>query len=289
MAAPRNDLLEVRRATLAYGSRVIWQELDLAVRRGEFLAVLGANGSGKTSLLRVVLGLQPLSSGTVLVDGARPRRGSNAVGYVAQQRASDSPMPQRAKDLVGQGLDGHRWGIGLPGRDRERRIRAALDEVGALSYADWPIGALSGGEQQRVRIAQALVADPRLLLCDEPLSWLDVTSQQTISSLVDRWRREHDSAVLFVTHDINPVLPYVDRVLYMAGDGQHRLGTVDEVLTGDTLSALHGAPVDVVRLRDRIVIVGLPEAAHPHGAHPDPAHPDPAHPEPARPEKVHSA
>jgi zinc/manganese transport system ATP-binding protein len=264
----RSALLELRDAGLAYGSRVIWQNLDLVVRPGEFLAVLGANGSGKTSLLRVVLGLQQPSSGTVLVDGARPRRGSNTVGYVAQQRTAESPMPQRAKDLVGQGLDGHRWGIGLPGRNREQRIRAALDEVGALGYAEMPIGMLSGGEQQRVRIAQALVADPRLLLCDEPLSWLDVNSQQTISGLVNRWRREHGSAVLFVTHDINPVLPYVDRVLYVAGDGQHRVGTVDEVLTGDTLSALHGAPVDVVRLRDRIVIVGLPEPAHPDTSRP---------------------
>jgi zinc/manganese transport system ATP-binding protein len=259
---PSGPLLQTQKATLAYGSRVLWQDLDLIVQPGEFLVVLGANGSGKTSFLRVVLGLQELSSGTLTVGGQRPRRGSKSVGYVAQQRTIESPMPQRAVDLVGQGLDGHRWGIGAPGRSRGRRIRAALDEVGALDRADMPVGMLSGGEQQRVRIAQALVADPRLLLCDEPLSWLDVTSQQTISGLVDRWRREHNSAVLFVTHDINPVLPYADRVLYVAPGARHRVGTVDEVLTGDTLSALHGSAVDVVRIRDRIVIVGLPEPAH---------------------------
>ena len=129
-----------------------------------------------------------------------------------------------------------------------------------------PIGLLSGGEQQRVRIAQALVADPRLLLCDEPLLSLDLRSQRTITALVDRRRREKGTAVVFVTHEINPVLPYVDRVLYLA-DGRFRIGTVEEVFTSATMSELYGVPIEVLRVNGRILVAGIPQAdeAHHHG------------------------
>jgi zinc/manganese transport system ATP-binding protein len=163
----------------------------------------------------------------------------------------------RARDVVRQGLDGHRWGVGWAASTR-RRVDAALAEVDALQFADVPVGVLSGGEQQRVRVAQALVADPRLLLCDEPLLSLDPASQRTITSLVDARRRTRQTAVVFVTHEINPVLPYVDRVLYLAA-GRHRVGAVDEVLTSAVLSGLYGAPVDVIRTGGRILVAGLPE------------------------------
>lgn len=228
------------------------------LRAGEFLAILGANGSGKTSLLKAVLGLHPLMSGTVRVDGTAPHRGSTEIGYVPQHRRIDSLTPLRARDVVGQGLDGHRWGIGRPDRRRRRLIDEVLESVGALDFADRPIGILSGGQQQRVRIAQALVADPKLLLCDEPLLSLDLSSQRTISGLVDRRRRTHDTAIVFVTHDINPVLPYVDRVLYLAGR-RFRTGAVDDVMTSATLSDLYEAPVEVVRSGGRLLVAGIPE------------------------------
>jgi zinc/manganese transport system ATP-binding protein len=261
------SVLRLRDAALSYGSRTIWSGLDLDVEAGEFVAVLGANGSGKTSLIKAILGLQPLRAGRIEVAGRPVRRGSNDIGYVPQQRRADPLTPLRARDVVGLGLDGHRWGVGLPSIARRRRIAAALDSVGAGAYANVPIGVLSGGEQQRVRIAQALVADPPLLLCDEPLLSLDLTSQRTVTALVDRRRRESETAVLFVTHEINPVLPYVDRVLYLAG-GRFRIGTVDEVLNSATLSELFDSPIEVVRVGGRILVAGIPDTPdQPHHDH----------------------
>jgi zinc/manganese transport system ATP-binding protein len=253
-------VLEFADAGLSFGSRALWSGLSLRVEPGEFIAVLGANGSGKTSMVRTILGLQRLRSGTVRVSGRPARRGADAIGYVPQQRRVEPLTPLRARDMVGQGLDGHRWGLGRRG-DRAARVAAALAAVGASEFADQPIGLLSGGEQQRVRIAQSLVAGPRLLLCDEPLLSLDLRSQRTITALVDRQRREKGTAVVFVTHEINPVLPYVDRVLYLAR-GRFRVGTVEEVFTSATLSDLYGVPIEVVNLRGRILVAGVPEADH---------------------------
>jgi zinc/manganese transport system ATP-binding protein len=243
--------ISLRGARLSYGDRVLWDSLDLDVEPGEFLAVLGPNGSGKTSLMRVLLGLQPLSAGTVTVSG-----GNHAIGYIPQQRALDQSMTLRGRDLVGLGLDGYRWGLGLRGR-AERRIRvdAAIESVGASRYADSPIGLLSGGEQQRLRVAQALVGDPTVMLCDEPLLSLDLANQRVVSELIDKRRREASTAVLFVTHELNPVLPLVDRVLYLVG-GRFRIGTPEEVMTSATLSELYRTPVEVVRVRDQILVVG---------------------------------
>ncbi len=255
-------VLELRDAAIGFGARELWHGLDLRVEAGEFLAVLGANGSGKTSLLRAVLGLSPLSSGQVLIEGAPAQRGSASIGYVPQQRRLDPLTPLRARDVVRQGIDGHRWGISWPlGRrsaERRREVDLALAQVSAVPYADRPIGVLSGGEQQRIRIAQALATDPHLLLCDEPLLSLDLNHQAAITALIDQRRREHGTAVVFVTHEINPVLPYVDRVLYLA-DGQFRIGTVEEVMTSQTLSVLYGSPIEVIRSGDRIIVAGVPD------------------------------
>lgn len=251
--------LRLQAAALGYGAHRLWSGLSLDLMPGEFLAVLGANGSGKTSLLRAILGLQPLAAGSMLVGGRPPRRGSRRIGYVPQQRRIDASTPLRARDLVRQGLDGHRFGVARPGRVGWDDVDDALRQVGASAHADTPVGLLSGGEQQRVRIAQALVTDPALMLCDEPLLSLDLNSQRTVTGLVDRRRRDHDTAVLFVTHEINPVLPYVDRVLYIAG-GRTRIGTVDEVFTSATLSELYDAPVEVIRTGGRILVAGVPES-----------------------------
>jgi len=219
--SPRLPALSIDDASLSFGRRRLWSHLNLIVEPGEFVAVLGANGTGKTSLIRVILGQQRLTSGTVRVGGRPARRGGNDIGYVEQQRRIDPLTPMRGRDLVGLGLDGHRWGPGRPDRNRRRRIEAILAKVGASSFADRPIGLLSGGERQRLRIAQALVADPRLLLCDEPLLSLDQQSQRSITALVDERRRADKTAVIFVTHEINPVLPYADRVLCLADGRLH--------------------------------------------------------------------
>ncbi|MCX5381483.1 metal ABC transporter ATP-binding protein [Streptomyces sp. NBC_00091] len=259
-AAP---VISLRGAALAYGDRVLWRDLDLDVRPGEFLAVLGPNGSGKTSLLRVLLGRLPLTAGSLEVLGLSPRHGSRYVGYVPQQKALPAHTMLRARDLVRLGMEGHRWGMPIAPGAVHRRVEEVLDSVGALPYADAPVGMLSGGEQQRVRIAQALATDPRILLCDEPLLSLDLQHQRAVTALVDRRRRSAGTAVVFVTHEINPVLGLVDRVLYLAPRG-FRIGPPDEVMTTAALSELYGTEVDVVRVRGRIVVVGAPDTAGTH-------------------------
>jgi zinc/manganese transport system ATP-binding protein len=262
-------------ARLAFGERVLWDSLELRVAPGEFVAILGPNGSGKTSLLKVLLGQLRLSAGRALVDGRAPGRGSTRIGYIPQQRAMDADLPLRARDLVGLGLDGHRFGPGLRGRwgrggrrERRARVDAALAAVGAGGYADLPAGRLSGGEQQRLRVAQALVGDPSVLLCDEPLLSLDLANQRVVSELIDRRRVDAGTAVLFVTHEINPILPMVDRLLYLV-NGRFRIGIPEQVMTSETLSELYRTQVDVLRVRDRIVVVGAEDGGihceHDHG------------------------
>lgn len=264
--------ISLRGAALHFGHRQLWDDLTLDVAAGEFLAVLGPNGSGKTSLLKVLLGLQDISAGTVEVCGRTPRRGSSLVGYIPQQKSFDRELPLRGRDLVRLGLDGHRWGISLARRGTSARIAEVIDSVGASAYADSPLGLLSGGEQQRLRIAQALLGDPRVLLCDEPLLSLDLQHQQAVSALIDARRREAGTSVVFVSHEINPILPMVDRVVYLVG-GRWAVGTPDQVITGERLSQLYGTEVDVLRVRGRIVIVGAPDDAHAeqggHHHHPD--------------------
>lgn len=268
-------VLSLRDASLSLGGRSLWTDLDLDVAPGEFVAVLGANGSGKTSLLRAVLGEHQLTTGTAAMLGQPLRRGDRRIGYIPQQRRPDDGVALRGRDLVALGVDGHRWGVPLPSRARRRRVDALLDAVGALHFARVPVSRLSGGEQQRLRIGQALAGDPRLLLCDEPLSSLDLRAQRVVSDLIDRHRRERGFGVLFLTHDINPVLEIVDRVLYLAG-GRFRIGTPAEVLRSDVLSELYSSPVDVIRTHGRVVIVGGPDESHAH-EHPGAQHPGAQH------------
>ncbi|MFE5812403.1 metal ABC transporter ATP-binding protein [Streptomyces sp. NPDC056479] len=264
-------LISMRAAALSYGERVVWRNLDLDVRPGEFLAVLGPNGAGKTSFVRALLGQRQLSGGTLTVLGRPPRNGSRHIGYVPQQATLSAQAMVRARDLVRFGIDGHGFGPRLCAGAVRHRVDEVLASVGATAYADVPVGLLSGGERQRVRIGQALATDPRILLCDEPLLSLDLHHQRAVTELVDARRRSHGTAVVFVTHEINPVLGLVDRVLYLARGG-HRVGTPDEVLTSEALSRLYGTQVDVVRVRDRVVVVGAPDevARPPH--HPELPH-----------------
>ncbi|KQQ05681.1 MULTISPECIES: metal ABC transporter ATP-binding protein [unclassified Rathayibacter] len=257
------SVLQLRGAGLRFGDRELWSGVDLDVQAGEFVAVLGANGSGKTSLLKAVLGQQALSEGELRVLGAPVHRGNRRIGYIPQQKLADDGTPLRARDLIGLGIDGHRFGLPLPSRSRRAQVDALLESVGAIEFGDAPIGSLSGGEQQRVRVGQALAGDPALLLCDEPLIALDLAHQRAVSELIDRHRRERDLGVLFVTHDVNPVLGMVDRVLYLAG-GRFRVGTPDEVLRSEVLSELYDAPVDVIRARGRVIVVGAPDHSHVH-------------------------
>ncbi|BBZ46216.1 metal ABC transporter ATP-binding protein [Mycobacterium parmense] len=263
-------IVELCAAGLGYGSRLLWQDVNLAVAPGEFLAVLGPNGCGKTSLIQVLLGLTALSSGSARVCGAPPRRRNHTIGYIPQHRGFDRDLPMRGIDLVRLGVDGHRWGIGLPSTARRRRVEAAIDAVGASRFADAPIGRCSGGEQQRLRIAQALVGNPKLLLCDEPLLSLDIRYQAEIVESIDRQRHASGIAVVLVTHEINPILKVVDRVLYLVGT-RWATGTPDEVLTSATLTELYQTTVEVLRVHGRLIIVAANEKVHVDGHHDDTA------------------
>lgn len=242
-------VIEIRDASLAFGAQSLWSHLTLDVQPGEFLAVLGPNGSGKTSLLKVLLGQQRLTGGTARIT-------TTPVGYLPQQGTSESASSVRGIDLVGLGLDGHRWGLGLRGmRERKLRVADAVDAVGAESFAGKRLAQLSGGERQRLRMAQALVGDPAVLLCDEPLLSLDLAHQASVSALIDERRRTAGTAVLFVTHEINPILSYVDRVLYLV-DGRFQIGTTDEVMTSKALSELYRAEIEVISVGGQLHIAG---------------------------------
>lgn len=261
-AAPQ-PVLAIEGAALHRDGSELWSRLDLELQPGEFVAVLGPSGSGKTTLLRSILGLQPLSAGSIRVAGTPVQRGDARIGYIPQQRPLPPETSLRARDLVALGVNGTRFGLPIPRRGDRARVDALLEGVGASHYGDRPVGLLSGGEQQRLRVGQALADRPALLLCDEPLSNLDLANQRGVTDIIDRERRENGTAVLFVTHDINPILDRVDRILYIAG-GRFLLGTPEEVLQTHVLSRLYGTPVFVFRAGGRLVVVGVPDAETHH-------------------------
>src|ERR1700694_5434190 len=260
-----SPVIQVEDAAVALGGRTIWQEVRLSVPPGEVLAILGPNGAGKSTLRKAILGLIPLARGTISVLGHPARRGNSAIGYVPQRRHFEPDVRVRGRSMVRLGLDGRNWGLPLPflqrGKARlaARRVQEAIDLVGAGAYADRPIGELSGGEQQRLLIAQALVRKPRILALDEPLDSLDLRNQQGVASVSRAMSRETGAAVLLVAHDVNPILPSVDRVVYIAHQ-RVAIGTPEEVITTETLSRLYNTPIEVLRASDgRIVVVGQPE------------------------------
>jgi zinc/manganese transport system ATP-binding protein len=262
-------LLAARGVTRRFGDHVALHPTDLDVRPGEALALVGPNGAGKSTLLKAILGLLPLAAGRASVLGRKPGEANDRIGYLPQRRSFDEATRIRGIDVVRLGLDGARWGIpipGLPARAREAaRVAEVIELVGATGYARQPIGELSGGEQQRLLIAQALVRRPGLLLLDEPLDSLDLPNQAAVAALVRRICREEDVAVLLVAHDVNPILGYLDRVVYIA-EGAAVEGPPEEVISDETLSRLYGVPIEVLRASDgRLVVVGQPEAPFVHG------------------------
>ena len=265
--------LELDGVTVSAGSRPLLTDVTLTVARGEFVAVLGPNGAGKSTLMRTILSLIPTPAGRVTVLGQSPRQARRRVGYLPQRHGFDSGARIRGTDLVRLGLDGARWGLPIAvsaaARQRRRaeraRVAAVIERVSATAYAEQPIGELSGGEQQRLLIAAALVREPELLILDEPLDSLDLPNQAAVAALVADIARSEQVAVLLVAHDVNPLLPHLDRVVYLA-EGRALCGRVGDVITGPGLSALYGTPIEVLRTSDgRLVVVGGPDAPHTHG------------------------
>ena len=255
---PTGDLLRLEDVSVRLGGREVLTDVSLRISPGEFTGLIGPNGAGKTTLLRVILGLQPVTTGEVLLDGApRPHRDSS-IGYVPQKLAIEPDMPLRVRDVVSLGLDGHKFGIRLPSRARRELVSDMLIAVGAQRYADARVGELSGGEQQRVMIAHALISRPRLLLLDEPLANLDISSEQGIVSVLARLARAEGVAVLLSAHDMNPLMPVMDRIVYVAA-GRVAVGTADEVVQPEVLSGLYGQHVDVIRVHGRVLVVAAPD------------------------------
>ena len=260
-------IVHVQRAQARIAGNAIWSDVNLEVSAGEFVAILGPNGSGKTTLLRVLLGELGLTAGRASVLGRSPGSANREIGYLPQRRHFDAGVRVRGIDLVRLGLDGTRWGLPLR-RSGNARVTEAIDLVGAGEYAARPIGQLSGGEQQRLLIAQALVGRPRLLILDEPLDSLDLPNQTAVAALLARISHQQNVTVLLVAHDVNPLLHYLDKVVYF-GAGHAAVGTPSEVITAPTLSRLYGVAIEVLCTADgRLVVVGLPEApAHHHDRH----------------------
>jgi zinc/manganese transport system ATP-binding protein len=263
--APPTAVLAVD-AAVRLGGRTIWQGVSLAISPGTFTAILGPNGIGKSTMLKAILGLQPLAGGQLRALGGPPGRRNHRLGYLPQRRSFDPALRVRGIDVVRLGLDGARWGVPLSGRwsrsgrAARRRVAEVVDLVGATAYARRPIGQLSGGEQQRLLLAQALVHRPQLLLLDEPLDSLDLTNQAAMAALIQRICRTQQVTVVIVAHDINPILPYLDQVIYL-GRGGAISGSVEEVVTSKTLTQLYQTPVEVLRAGDgRLVVIGQPEA-----------------------------
>jgi zinc/manganese transport system ATP-binding protein len=255
-AATRAEALVVDSVGVVLGGRTVLDDVGFVIRRGEFTGLIGANGAGKTTLFRVILGLTAPTRGTVSFGSGRRSRGE--IGYVPQKFLLDPDIPMRARDLVGLGLDGHRLGPPRPSRRRRQLIEAMLDSVDARSFADARVGRLSGGEQQRVLIAHALISQPKLLLLDEPLANLDLRSAQEVVRLLARIAREREIAILISAHEMNPLLPVMDRIVYLAA-GHAASGTTEEVVRSDVLGKLYGHHVDVLRVHGRVIVVAATE------------------------------
>jgi zinc/manganese transport system ATP-binding protein len=264
----QTPILAVENLTVRLGGREVLTDVNFSIAPGQFTGLIGANGAGKTTLLRAILGLQPPSGGSILVAGRPRSRRNPLLGYVPQKFLLDADVPLRARDVVALGLDAHRLGFARPSRERRERVEQMLAAVGADRFADARVGNLSGGEQQRVLIAHALVSGPRLLLLDEPLANLDLRSGQEVVALIARIAAEQRLAVLISAHEMNPLLDVMDRIVYIAG-GRAASGATEEVVRPDVLSRLYGHHVDVVRVHGRVLVVA--GAAEDHYAPDGPA------------------
>lgn len=248
------NAVEFDHVSLRVGRRTVLSDISFAIRAGEFIGVLGPNGAGKTTLMRSILGLLPPASGTVHVFGRAPERGNPAIGYLPQLRTVQPDLRVRGFDFIASSLNGHRWGLPSHSAKDRMAIEATLDAVGARNLAMRPLSDMSGGERQRLLLAQALIGDPQLLLLDEPLISLDARHQEVVIDVVRKVCRERGITVLFSAHELNQLLGTLDRVLYL-GNKQAELGTVDEVVTAPVLSRLYGTEIEVVRAAGHIFVM----------------------------------
>jgi zinc/manganese transport system ATP-binding protein len=259
------EIISSKNLVAGYPENIVWRDASFTINRGEFVAVIGPNGAGKTTLFRLLLGLQQPISGTIKIFGATPKRGNQQIGYVPQRHVFDDDTNVESLELVRLGFSGKQWGTGLFSHDDRKAALDALKDVGATDLAHRSLGVLSGGELQRIFLAEALVSKPTLLLLDEPLSNLDMMRERELLQLINGVVRSRSVTVLLIAHNINPILPYLDKVVYIA-NGKVATGTPQEVLTSKSLSALFGGQVEVLRdSKGNIAVIGIEDY---HGCQP---------------------
>lgn len=220
---------EVRGLSLGYPGRLLCAGLSFDIQTGSTLAVLGANGAGKSTFVKMMLNLLPPLSGSVSWPAGRPRE----IGYLAQMSEFDSLFPIRVRDLAAMGAWG---GFGMRRRlDKEGKLRvaAALDEAGVLAIADQPIHTLSGGQLQRTLFARVILQDAPLIILDEPFAAVDQQTEAHLLGIIGRWRDER-RAVVLVVHDLSSVLDHCTHALLLGG-GEATHGAVNDVLTPKNL------------------------------------------------------
>jgi zinc/manganese transport system ATP-binding protein len=256
-ARARETIVVAENLAAGYIDRTIWRDANFSVDKGEFVAIIGPNGAGKTTLFRLLLGLQRPVGGSVRVFGAEPKRGSPRIGYVPQQHVIDEESHIESLELVRLGLSGKRWGFSFFSQDDSKAALNALAGVGGNELAHRPLAELSGGELQRIFLAEALVSNPDLLLLDEPLSNLDMRRERDLLRLVNDVVRSRGVAALLIAHNINPLLPYLDKVIYIA-NGRVASGKPSEVFTSEKLSALYDIDIEVLHdSNGNLAIVGI--------------------------------
>jgi zinc/manganese transport system ATP-binding protein len=246
--------LVCREVTLALGGRVVLRDVSLEIPQGVFVGVLGPNGAGKTTFLRAALGMVAPASGRIEVLGRPAGTAQAEVGYMPQTRTPLSDLSLCGRDFVAAASGGAGWGLAWPSRAQRADVARVIGLVDAGGYADRPVRTLSGGERQRLLLAQSLLGEPKMLLLDEPLSSLDPHHQSATIALVRDLQKRLGITVLFTAHELNPLLPVLDRVLYL-GSGHAALGSVAEVVNAETLSRLYGAPIDVIEVQGRIFVM----------------------------------
>ena len=263
------QIVTAEHVTAGYPGKIVWRDAGFSFGRGEFVAIIGPNGAGKTTLFRLLLGLQQPINGTIRVFHEAPKRGNPRIGYVPQRHVIDSETNIECMELVHLAYCGHLWGFHIRSKEGRKAALDALDAVGAADLAHQPLCDLSGGELQRVFLAEALVSSPDILLLDEPMSNLDIRRSKELVQLIDKVVQTRDVTALLVAHDINPILPYLDKIVYIA-NGKVAIGRPEEVLTSEGLSALYDVHVEVIRnSRGNIAIIGIEDQEHSHNTHGD--------------------
>lgn len=249
MTSPAVPAVRMRDVAVRRGGSTVWAGATMEIPQGSFTAVIGPNGSGKSTTAQLLLGMLPTSAGELEVLGEPPRKGNPQIGFVPQNHSLAQGATISCRDVVGLGVLGNRWGSGIRTKGVRAQVDAALAAVGATSYADARFDNVSGGQQQRVSIAQALINNPKLLVLDEPLSGLDLHGQVEIVELVHKINHDLDVTILFITHDLNPLLAHIDSVYYIY-EGAAYFGTRDEVVDAELLTKMYGTPVQVTRTDD---------------------------------------